>query len=81
MYLASADAPLVGVALRNSVRMMSTEEVADFLGITPGTLNGMRVKGVGPSYVKLGGKIVRYRSDVVEAWLASCTRHSTSDQS
>ena len=40
--------------------------------------NKMRVAGDGPPYVKIG-KLVRYQPSVVDAWLASLTRSSTSD--
>ena len=74
-------APVIGQTSVASARMLDTRQVAEMLNITPGTLNVMRVKGIGPSYLKLGGKLVRYRHADVEAWLSGCQRHSTSEQS
>ena len=41
--------------------------------ITTGTLANWRSKGLGPNYVKLGGRVV-YQLDQVEAWEAQNMR-------
>lgn len=42
------------------------------------TLQGLRLRGGGPEYIKRG-RSVRYRRKAFEQWLDSCTRKSTSD--
>lgn len=49
-------------------RLLSTEEVAEFLGRPPRTLRQWRYLGEGPRYLKVGAT-VRYRARDVEAWL------------
>lgn len=53
-------------------RLMSTEECAEYLNISPRTLEGLRLDQCRPPFIKLGlGKQspVRYRCDAVEKWL------------
>lgn len=52
--------------------LMTTEEVAQWLGIKKCTLEKARSMQIGnfPSYVKIG-RVVRYRRSVVEAWLTA----------
>ena len=61
--------------------LLDNEQTAAILGIKPNTLEIWRIKGKGPSFVKLGDTPqapVRYfRSDVTE-WLASRAFTSTS---
>lgn len=58
--------------------VVDTREAARLLGLSPRTLEGMRVRGEGPPFSKLGGA-VRYRLAALEAYLAECERRSTSD--
>lgn len=53
------------------------EEVAEYLGTTPGSLAQMRYRGIGPKFVKLGPKSVRYRESDVKEWLDKNTRDQT----
>lgn len=50
--------------------LLSERQVADMLGIKPGTLNQWRVRRSGPVYVKVC-RSVRYRLEDVEAWIAA----------
>lgn len=50
--------------------LMTAQEVADVLGLSIGTLANWRSLGMGPAYVKLGGR-VRYRVSSVNTWFAS----------
>lgn len=59
-------------------RLLSTREEAKKLGISHRTLEGLRLKGGGPPFVKLG-RSVRYDETDVDMWLASRRRRSTSD--
>jgi predicted DNA-binding transcriptional regulator AlpA len=48
--------------------MLRTEEAAEFLGLSPGTLATWRVRGGGPRYRKLG-RVVVYDPTDLRAWL------------
>ncbi len=58
---------------------MNTREAADYLRISPGMLNRMRVLGKGPRYAKLGRRVVYDRADL-DAWLEARKRtHSLTE--
>lgn len=59
-------------------RFLRTKEAAAFLGLSSRTLEKHRTYGTGPSYRKLGGRVV-YALDELEAWAAKGTVTSTSD--
>lgn len=46
--------------------------VAEKLDVTVQRLAEWRHKGVGPSYVK-AGRLIRYRSEDIEAWISANT--------
>ncbi|MEE6295706.1 helix-turn-helix transcriptional regulator [Georgenia wangjunii] len=49
---------------------MTTAEVAEHLGIPAETLRYWRHKGTGPKSFRLGEKLVRYRREDVDHWVA-----------
>ena len=52
--------------------LMTPEEVADLLKVSPGTLENWRYRGEGPPFVKLGHKRrspVRYPRKGVDDWM------------
>lgn len=49
---------------------MTPPEVADLLRVRVSTLRAWRSRGKGPSFVKIGGRIL-YRRTVVEAYVAA----------
>lgn len=49
-------------------RLLSVEELAEFLGVPVRTLYQWRYKGVGPVGVRVG-RHLRYRVNDVEAWI------------
>ena len=57
--------------------LLDTEEVAAILRVQTNTLAQWRVKGGGPSFLKIG-RCVRYRASDVEAWINAQCRASTS---
>jgi len=63
---------------RRHTVVLNTRGAADFLGVSPRTLEGFRVRGGGPHFVKIGGA-VRYRLTSLEAYLQEQERASTSD--
>lgn len=62
---------------KNVPILLDTSEVADLLTNKSNTIEGWRIKGIGPRYIKIG-RLVRYRIEDVNAWLESQERTSTS---
>lgn len=50
-------------------QLLTPEDVAGMLGITPRTLQDWRLKGYGPKPVFLTARTVRYRLPEVENWI------------
>lgn len=63
---------------RQSTTVLDTRAAAAFLGVSARTLEGFRVRGGGPRFVKIGGA-VRYRLASLEDFLRQQERASTSD--
>ena len=61
-------------------RYLRTKVAADYAGLSPRTLEKLRLKGSGPIYSKVG-RIVLYDRQEVDRWLAENRRCSTSEQS
>jgi hypothetical protein len=59
--------------------LLTEDETAKALSLSPRTLEGFRLKGGGPKFVKLGHRVA-YRPADVEAYVAANVRTSTSDQ-
>lgn len=60
--------------------LMTPDQVADLLMVSPRTLAGWRLRGEGPRFVRLGNKgreMIRYRSSVILAWIEAHERQST----
>jgi predicted DNA-binding transcriptional regulator AlpA len=57
--------------------LIDTPALAKKLGIQANTLEKWRVRGEGPTYVKIGRRIAYHPTDV-EAWLVTCRTNSTS---
>ncbi len=47
----------------------TTRKVADWLGYKEETLRQWRSNGIGPPFIRVLGKIVRYRASDVERWM------------
>lgn len=56
-------------------KLLTTKELAKYLGIGESTLLQYRFEGTGPAYIKLG-HLVRYKISDVEAWLAGRTEQA-----
>lgn len=61
----TADSPVPPAASE----LLTTEEVAARLKVSPKTLSKWRTRGTGPPYFKVG-RCVRYQWEAVQAWLA-----------
>jgi predicted DNA-binding transcriptional regulator AlpA len=60
-------------------RCLRTPDAAVYVGLSPSTLEKLRLNGNGPVYQKAGPKIVVYRLEDLDAWLSARRRRSTSD--
>lgn len=59
-------------------RYLRTAEAARFLGLSPRTLEKHRIYGTGPTYRKIGARVVYAIADL-NAWADRGTKTSTSD--
>ena len=67
-------------ATRIAPAVMNTEEAAQYLGLSPATLETWRSLGGGPPYIPLGRKKrgwIRYRKAALDEWLESRERTHT----
>ena len=64
--------------MTKNTELYDTAQGASYLGISKGTLPAWRMRGVGPRFLKVGA-LVYYTKRELDAYLASCTRNSTSD--
>lgn len=53
-------------------RLLTEEELAALLGVEPATLVAWRYRRQGPAFIKVG-RLPRYRTEDVDAWLAART--------
>lgn len=58
--------------------VFSEKEAACHLGISPRTLQAMRVDGSGPPFVQLTSRRIGYAVTALESWIASRSVRSTS---
>jgi hypothetical protein len=69
-------------SLRSVSGLLTTVEAAEYLRLSPRTLEDMRVTGNGPRYFKLGpgkrSKVV-YRKNDLEQWIGRFGYSSTSE--
>lgn len=69
--------------MSDAERLVDEGELAAILRTSPRTIQGWRVRGGGPRFVKLSRgqrSPVRYRLNDVHAWLEAQTRTSTADR-
>ena len=57
---------------------LSTTNLAEYLHVSPRTIERWRVEGNGPRFVKAGHRVL-YKSEEVNAWLEAASRRSTSE--
>lgn len=50
-------------------KLLTTAEAADILGVSEATLHSWRYRRIGPPYLKLAHKTVRYSRPELESWL------------
>ncbi len=74
----STEAPVPSEVFFPEHGVMTTPVAAQYLGLSPATLETKRVRGGGPVFVKLGRRVV-YRKEDLDSWIEEHRRHSTSD--
>jgi predicted site-specific integrase-resolvase len=62
------------------VKLQTRKEAAEFLRISPRTLEKWAVTGQGPPFAKIGARTL-YSDTDLEAWVNSRKRHNTSEYS
>jgi predicted DNA-binding transcriptional regulator AlpA len=60
---------------------LQTPQAAERIGLAPGTLEKMRCRGDGPSYLRLAPGRVVYDVAVIDAWARARKFNSTSEYS
>jgi len=58
----------IGTKLREDLGVLTDQEFCLAVGIEPSTAAAWRSRGTGPDYVKVGGRVLYRRVDVIE-WL------------
>lgn len=59
--------------------LLLPSEVAAILGVSVRTLEGWRLRGGGPGFVRISVRACRYRRSVLLAWISAREKKSTSD--
>jgi hypothetical protein len=65
---------------RTPKRYLSTSEAANYLGISAAKLEQLRVRGGGPSYSKLGRRVIYDIITDLDAWVLTAKRTITRDR-
>lgn len=65
--------------MNNPAKMMRPPQAAHYLGISTSTLAKWRCTGRGPSFIKIGERVVAYDQSELDRWLRGRLRHSTSN--
>ncbi len=59
--------------------LVDESESADFLDLTPRSMQAMRQRGGGPRFIRISARCIRYRRIDLKAWADARMRSSTSD--
>lgn len=62
----------------NKTSLLTVQEAAKYLTLSPSTLAKMRLSGASPKYIKLGRRVA-YRMEDLDKWIEEQLRSSTSD--
>lgn len=71
LRLATSAATLAELHSLHDDVFLSTREAAAFLNLSPSSLNWYRCNRIGPDYVKMGTKTVRYRVGALRAYAST----------
>jgi hypothetical protein len=59
--------------------LMTTEQIAEWFGVSIQWLEIGRLRGYGPPYERIAPRVIRYRRSKVKQWLDGRTHSSTSE--
>ncbi len=59
------------------MKLLTSRQAGELLGVSPETLERWRGAGTGPAYVRLSGRYIRYQPDDLEAFIQNARRNST----
>lgn len=59
--------------------LLTESDLASYLALSKFTLRNWRVQGKGPVFLRLSGRMIRYRMSDVIAWSDALAASSTSD--
>lgn len=62
-----------------TIKLLTTAQASEILGLKLNTMEIWRVQGIGPIYRKIG-RLVRYAESDLIAYINAGTRRSTSEQ-
>ena len=62
-------------------RLITESDAAEFLGLSPRTMQGFRSRGGGPQWLALSARCCRYRRKDLAAWAEARARLNTSEAS
>lgn len=60
--------------MKTDETLLTTKQVAAYIGLSEYTIARYRLKGTGPKYFYIGKKSVRYKKEDVEIWLDLITQ-------
>ena len=60
-------------------RLLTAQQAAEYLGLTPRFLEMRRFNGNGPPYIRISSRCVRYQMSDLRIWTEQLRRTSTSD--
>lgn len=60
--------------------LVKIEELANYLRVSPLTLQKWRCNSNGPKFLKIGSKVI-YRGNDIKEWIEKCTRENTFSKS
>jgi hypothetical protein len=66
-----------GDGSRELEQLIASAAVAERLGLNIGTVANWRLRGIGPPWIRLSRRAVRYRVRDLDAWIARNVRTST----
>jgi predicted DNA-binding transcriptional regulator AlpA len=72
-------AAIIAVDVGADDELLSTRQVADWLGVSTQWLEIGRCKKYGPKFMRIGPRVIRYRRGDVLEWLKARTHASTAE--
>ncbi len=65
--------------IQDPLALINEEAAASFLNVTPRALQGWRLNGSGPKYVRISCRCIRYRKADLVSWSEDRLKASTSE--